>query len=1081
MTEERRLVTVVFADVVGSTTMGERLDPEDMRLLLGRFYEIARDVVADHGGVLEKFIGDAAMAIFGAPRAHDDDASRALAAALELRDRVRADPELAEQLPIRIGVNTGEVIAAAGGADPSGRDFIVTGDAVNVAARLQQGAKPWAVLVGERTVGAVRDGFRFGPAVDVEAKGKADTVRARPLRGRAPGGRRLQTPLFGRETELEQLEIARRRAFADARPFHVTLIAPPGTGKTRLVQAFLDGVRDRESGASVAVARCAPYGERLTYWPLRSLLSQLTGGAPENEPPDQPAVTTWLRRIGATDPEETAELLAATVGATEVEAADAESVHEAWQRAIAAAARDRPLILVFEDIHWASDSLLQLIDVVTLPRDNTRLLTVALARPELLDRRPQWGAGRVNWLNATLEPLPRPAMRGLVESLLEDPAPHLVDAIVERAEGNPFFAGEMVRSVLERASSTQAGGEVERVLDALPDTVQATVMSRLDLLNPADRHHLQIAAVLGKEFRADDVAALVGGTSHEAVNASLRLSAARELLDQRAGGTYAFRHVLIRDGAYQTLPRGERARLHAAAARLLEEKAGETAAELIAYHYREAATAPTRLVAERSPAPDLRYKAVDWLSRAAQQASNVAASVEAAAHLRAALELADETDQAALWEALGDVHLTEESAADAYERALALATEQHFSADRELRIIAELLLVHTRSAGGTISGGGARIPELVERGTALLPVAQDARIRASFEIAQGFIPFSARYWMEPTGASMEEARRHAETGLAAAEQIGDANLMSAALDALGAVALTAFRWEELTAVAMRRIEMADRLAPIEAVDAHATAAWAASALGRIREAEAITAAGLTRVRAGQAPTYVLHLLTWRTYALTLLGRWDEVTECADRAHELWLAIGRGPAHFTTRGYLAAHSVAIGRRDLERAAMLRSAIEEIWSDDDAELPVWRAYMEGDAARLHAYIAGAGPGGIGNAAWRPEIIERLLGLCCDRKVLPPIATLESTLSEAESLRMVALQARRAIALSRGDAADLAAVLAACDAEGVEAIGARVRCELAQLRGDEGLLAEGIAALEWLGDVDQRDRVLERHASP
>src|SRR5260221_1540574 len=237
MAEERRLVTILFSDVAGSTALGEELDPEGLRRPLGRYYAIAKEVVAEHGGTLEKFIGDAVMAVFGLPTAHGDDAVRAIAAAEQLRDRVRADPRLGEKLPIRIGVNTGEVVATR---DASSGDFLVTGDAVNTAARLQQLAESWAIVCGERTASAAAGHYAFGPSAQLTAQGKRAPLKAFPLAGRATGRPRVQMPLFGRAGDLAPLELAANRVLDDKRPFLVSVIAPAGTGKARLLQEFLD-------------------------------------------------------------------------------------------------------------------------------------------------------------------------------------------------------------------------------------------------------------------------------------------------------------------------------------------------------------------------------------------------------------------------------------------------------------------------------------------------------------------------------------------------------------------------------------------------------------------------------------------------------------------------------------------------------------------------------------------------------------------------------------------------------------------------------------------------------------------------
>ena len=320
MSEERRIVTVLFADVAGSTAMGEEMDPEEVRSLLGRYYEIARSVVAEHGGTLEKFIGDAVMAVFGLPTAHGDDAERAVAAALAMRDGVQVDERLRDRLAVRFGLSTGEVVAAR---DPSAGDFLVTGDAVNVAARLQQAADPWQVLVSERTSHAAAGRFEFGPELAVEAKGKSAPITAREAVGRREPPKQLpqRPPLVGRAADLEQLQLVAKRAFSERRPSLVSLIAPAGTGKTRLLEEFLDWLAGFSPDARVATAQCLPYGQQLTYWPMRQILFTLAAVSEDAHPAELlPAVRQWLASVGADT--EAAELLAATIGMSEIEVVD---------------------------------------------------------------------------------------------------------------------------------------------------------------------------------------------------------------------------------------------------------------------------------------------------------------------------------------------------------------------------------------------------------------------------------------------------------------------------------------------------------------------------------------------------------------------------------------------------------------------------------------------------------------------------------------------------------------------------------------------------------------------------------------
>ena len=476
MADERRIVTVLFADVTGATALGDALDPEDVRALLTRYYNIAREVVSAHGGTLEKFIGDAVMAVFGLPQAHGDDAQRAMSAAIEIRDRVRADPKLGPRLPVQIGVNTGEVVATR---DSAASDFLITGDAVNVAARLQQIAEPWTILCGERTVRAARDRFTLGRPTEIDVKGKRLPIQALPLLGRAAAAELSSFPLIGRDDDLAQIELVARRAFTDRRPSLVSLIAPAGTGKTRLVEEFLHRLPALAPDATVAIAQCLPYGQRVTYGPLRALLLRLVGLTNEVTPETvREGIRAWLQSRGVDSPERAADLLAATIGAGEAEVIDRAALFAAWRTAIEVAARRSPLVVVFEDLHWSSDSLLDLVEFIVQPRGDAAVLMIALTRPELLDRRPAWGGGRRNYVAMSLEPLSDDSVAQLVRHMVGPVAPQIVQRVVARAEGNPFFAGEIVQAIRERVGSLRDGDAVEHALATLPDTIQATILAR---------------------------------------------------------------------------------------------------------------------------------------------------------------------------------------------------------------------------------------------------------------------------------------------------------------------------------------------------------------------------------------------------------------------------------------------------------------------------------------------------------------------------------------------------------------------------------------------------------------------------
>src|SRR6202022_2560667 len=439
-----------------------------------------------------------------------------------------------------------------------------------------------------------------------------------------------------------------------------------------------DRLPSLEPRATVAIAQCLPYGQRLTYWPLRGVLYRLIG-VPDDAKASavRGSVRAWLEgsRLEALDRE--VELLAATVGAGESEVIDRSALLAAWRTFFEIAAARAPLVLVFEDLHWSSDSLLDLFEFVMQPRGDLPLLMIALTRPELLDRRPGWGGGRRNYVSISLEPLSDRDTAQLIDQLLDGCSPELVDRIERHAEGNPFFAGELIRSVAEQAGA-----------DQLPDTVQATVLARLDLLAPEERRVVQLGSVFGRAFRPPGLLALE--PTLERVSEVIERLVDKDLIRSTGTDIFAFRHILIREVAYQTLTRAERGRLHAAAAQWLEGLAGEredSMAELIAYHYPGAAgIAP----GHRPAAPQTiegRKKAADWLTRATEVAAAAAATTEGARHLRGAIEFADSSRLPDLYQRLGEIGEWGDFAVPAYQTALRLCREQGRPPEQELQIM----------------------------------------------------------------------------------------------------------------------------------------------------------------------------------------------------------------------------------------------------------------------------------------------------------------------------------------------------------------------------------------------------------
>ncbi|HEV8054043.1 MAG TPA: AAA family ATPase, partial [Candidatus Limnocylindrales bacterium] len=617
--------------------------------------------------------------------------------------------------------------------------------------------------------------------------GKSAPVRAMELLGigrpdRAP------MPLLGRDDDLIQLELVSRRAIAERRPFLATLIAPPGTGKTRLLEEFLERLPRTGPSAQVAVAQCLPYGQRLTYWPLRAVLHQLVG-IPEDAPPDtvRAATVRWLTDAQVADPVRVCSYLAATVGVGEADVADPGVLFGAWRTFVEAAAERAPLVLVFEDLHWSSDGLLDLVEHVMQPRADVPVLMLVLTRPELLDRRPSWGAGRRNQVSLALQPLDDGSVAQLVRHLLESAPAELVDAIVARAEGNPFYAGELVRSVLDRVGPDGVGAGPTEMLRELPDTVQSTVLARLDLLPRDERRTLQLGAVLGRSFSTTGIAALEPALSGP-VGDIMETLLDRDMIRVQGGDRYAFRHILIREVAYSTLPRAERARLHGSAGDWIEAFAHgqeEAYAELIAYHFLEAAILGQAMGSAQ--ATTVRSKAYRWLVRAAESAAAAAAGIEADRHLRNALELAAPADLPELHERLGDVRLSGDKTVREYETAYRLSVEAGRPADDRFRVLAKLLEYEMRFEGSI--GGRRSIDEMdasIAEARALGEHSTDKRAHVIFLTALSFRPF----WQQLASVRHEGQLLHeAEVaGLAALElarELDDAQITSAALDGLG--------------------------------------------------------------------------------------------------------------------------------------------------------------------------------------------------------------------------------------------------------------------------------------------------------
>jgi class 3 adenylate cyclase/tetratricopeptide (TPR) repeat protein len=678
--EERKLATVVFADLLASTELGAARDPEETRALLDRFYDTMAAEIERAGGTVEKFVGDAVMAVFGAPKAHEDHAERALHAALSMQRRL--EEVFGETLALRIGVNTGEVVV---GRAREGSSF-VTGDAVNVAARLEQAAAPGEVLAGERTVAAARGAFEFGEPGSVEAKGKPGGVACRQvlralslMRPRGVSG--LRRTFVGRETELDQVDAAYRRVIEQRSPHLVTIVGEAGVGKTRLVREFWEVLGGTTPDPLRRTGRCLPYGQGITYWPLGEILKEHFGILESDSP------ETLRRELGER------EILGLTVGldvAADVHPLAArDRLHTGWVEFVEELVADRPAVVLVEDIHWAEPPLLDLLDRLLTDVRGPFLLIVT-ARPELFDLRPSWGGARKDASTVELESLSEGAASRMVAELLTAELPSEVgELILRRAEGNPFFVEEILESLIDQGVLTPSnGGWAAHQLPpgfAVPDSVQAVLAARVDLLPPAEKAALQAASVIGRVFWTGPVYELVAEFRPD-----LRVLEERDFVRRRAGSTisgeteYAFKHQLTREVAYAGLPKAKRARLHVAFAAWLEQFGGgrDEHAPLLAHHYAEAVRTADANVAWAGAEADLarfRTIAVAWLRRAAELAVGRYDVDDALELLRRALELGPPEIHVDLWRRIAEVNALKydgEAFWQAMQNAIALASDR---------------------------------------------------------------------------------------------------------------------------------------------------------------------------------------------------------------------------------------------------------------------------------------------------------------------------------------------------------------------------------------------------------------------
>ena len=967
---ERKLATMLFADLVSSTARAHGEDPERVRARLDRFYAAMAEEIERTGGTVEKFAGDSVMAAFGVPVAQEDHAERALHAALAMQQRLAHI--FGDELQLRVGVNTGDVVV---GQPREGSSF-VSGDAVNVGARLEQAAAPGEVLAGERTIAAVGGAFEFGDRRFIEAKGKPQGLPGRPVLRALTLARPKGAPGFGRvfvgrEADLELLRATFRRAVAQQEPHLVTIVGEPGIGKTTLVRELWEVLAQEEPAPLRRTGRCLAYGNGITYWPIGEILKEHFGIL-EGARPDEVAELLGGREILG---------LALGVGtAADLHPLDArERLHEAVVSFVKDLATDMPAVTFVEDVHWAEDDLLDLLERIA--RDaRAPVVLLATARPELFDRRPNWGGGRRNATTILLEPLPAEATSRMLRELLAVELPDdLRDLVVERAEGNPFFVEELVGALVEAGVVEQHdGGWRVGELPAgfsMPDSVHAVLAARVDRLPPTEKAALQAASVLGRNFWPGPVVHLLDGEEPDFDLLEERDFVRRVANSSIAGEReYAIKHALTREVAYTSIPKARRGRLHAALAGWLErsDMAKREHASLLAYHYSEAVRPEDAdLVWGDDPAEldRLRARAVLWLRRAGELGKGRYEMDEAVELFTRAVSLCDDPhERALLW---GEVGRTQALRYDGEAMRAALLQSLEGPLDDAERADTYAFLAFQasiRSAMWSIRLNQHLIEEWVESALELAAAGSEAQARALL----------ARVNAKPAEVSDDLLARAS----ALAEGVGDIALRSYAFGARSQAAFERRNFEEAADWSERRLELLSAIDdPDHHCEAYESGVPVAAAIGRFGESRRLAELHWQLSRRLSAHHRV-HAVSLELELNDVLGGWEDLAEQTDRVMAVVAENLATPCVRNPRGLLlcAAAHLCLGDEaragELEREAgrvapegydsylsgpRLRLALER-GQRKEAEsllrLPIERSFVWGPAVfaiRLDALVA------------------------------------------------------------------------------------------------------------------------------
>ena len=921
--EERKVVTVLFADLVGFTSRAEQLDPEDVRAVLEPYHARLRTELERRGGTVEKFIGDAVMALFGAPTAREDDPERAVRAAIAIRDWIREEGEL----QVRVAVTTGEALVSLG-ARPSEGEGMASGDVVNTAARLQSAAPVDGILVDETTYRATSQKIDYRESEPILAKGKQEPVPAWEVtEARSSYGvdvaQEQRALLVGRERELEVLVNALDRVRAERSLQLVTLVGVPGIGKSRLVYELSQVIENEAELTNWRQGRSLPYGEGVSFWALSEMV-KAQAGILETDAPEETA-TKLARSVHALVEDSEADWVERHLGTLigleseqDLRGEHRAEAFAAWRRFFEAIAEERPLVLVFEDLHWADEGLLDFIDHLVDWAGGVPILVVCTARPELLSRRAGWGGGKPNALTLSLSPLDDEETARLVAALLERsvlPADTQA-ALLQRAGGNPLYAEEFVRMVTDR-ELVVGDGELP-----VPESVQGIVAARLDALPEDEKTLLQDASVLGKVFWLG-AAAEIGGVDRQAAEEALHRLERKEFVRRErrpsvAGESeYAFRHLLVRDVAYSQIPRARRAEKH----RLAGEWIGrlgrsEDHAEMLAHHYANALELARAAGADTTAFEEPARRA---LQEAGDRAYALSAYSTARTYYSAALEAwpEDEPRDAQLLIRFGRVLNSVEigSAIDLLDEAVAIsraAGDMGRAAEAEMLTCEMFWLLGRRDEAFEHMGAAEQL-------IADVPVSY----------AKAYVMTNvSRFWM--LAGDSERAIASGREALDMAEHLGLEELQAHAFDNIGISRVQAGDRggvEDLE----RSIEIADAINSVESARAYGNLASGLADLGELELSWEMVVQARVRAERFGLDDWLLWLRGEAAYPLYYSGDWDEALRILDELieefseHPFWMEMPCRGLRGQIR--LARGDDAGAREDGERALELSRAAKD----------------------------------------------------------------------------------------------------------------------------------------------------------